>query len=335
MKSDTINLSSEVILVTGAAGSIGRELIFNFASKNPKQLILVDISETGIFNLVKELQTNHPKLDFVYFIESICNSGFIDFLFQEYKITSVFHAAAYKHVSLMEQNICAAITTNIYGAKLLIDSATTAGVRRFIFISTDKAVEPVSVMGRTKKVVEDYLVLKQQEGLKSQICTLRLCNVYGSSGSVVPVFKNRIALNLPLKIKGQNVKRAFISVEEINEIVDWLLAQKDCTGIFIPKNPKVFTILEIAQQVIRDFKNISPDEYPIQFVDLPKSEKQEESLKNTSEKTIQIEDSPLVQLEKMKLQHFDLELLERCFLAAKSYDEQEALKSLNNLCVEY
>lgn len=334
MKSDTIDLSSEVILVTGAAGSIGRELVFNFASKNPKQLILVDISETGLSNLIKELQINYPKLNFVYFTESICNSAFIDFLFQKHKITSVFHAAAYKHVSLMEQNICAAITTNIYGAKLLIDSATTASVRRFIFISTDKAVEPISVMGRTKKVVEDYLVWKQQEGSLPQICTLRLCNVYGSSGSVVPVFKNRIALNLPLEIKGQNVKRAFIAVEEINDITDWLLAQIDCGGIFIPKNPKVFTILEIAQQVIRDFKNISPEEYPIQFIDLPKSEKQEESLKNTSENIIQLEGSPLVQLKTMKQRHFNLELLERCFFAAKSYDEQEALKSLKNLCIE-
>ncbi|MEH6658544.1 polysaccharide biosynthesis protein [Leeuwenhoekiella marinoflava] len=332
MMSDRIDLSLEVILVTGAAGSIGRELGLNFASKNPEQLILVDISETGLFNLIEELQVNHPKTNFIYFTESICNPEFLNFLFQNYKITSVFHAAAYKHVSLTEQNVCAAITTNIYGAKLLIDKATTAGVRRFIFISTDKAVDPVSVMGRTKKVVEDYLVFKQIENNHIQICTLRLCNVYGSSGSVVPVFKNRIASNLPLEIKGQNIKRAFITVDVINQIADWLLVVEDCTGIFIPKNPKVFTILEIAHQVLKETGVTSVEEYPVQFIHLPNFEKQEESLKNTSEKAIQIESSELIQIEKKKAQHFNIELLEACLLAAKSYKRDEVQSLLNKLC---
>ena len=331
MRKDATDLNSEVILVTGAAGSIGRELVFNFASQNSKLLILVDISETGLFHVIEALRQNYPKTNYRYFTESICNAAFLDFLFKKYAITSVFHAAAYKHVAMMEENRCVAITTNVYGAQLLIDKALMNAVNRFIFVSTDKAVAPVSVMGRTKKVVEEYLIFKQKKRTNTQIAVLRLCNVYGSSGSVVPVFEKRIASNLPLEIKGTGVKRAFISVDAIKPIANWLLTTANCTGIFIPKNVEVATIYEVAQHVLKGSGVTSPQDYPITLLELPSFEKEEESLKSNTEQEVDLGVSPLIKIEQSVSQEFNLELLKKCLLAAKSYNEEDALAMLKKL----
>ena len=178
---EAFTLKSETILITGAAGSIGRSLALGLATSEVSHLILVDIAETAMHSLLDELTRTAPELQISFFIESIGNINFLNYLFNQFEISRIIHAAAYKHVALMEENVCSAIVTNISAAKLLIDTAEKDNVDQFILLSTDKAVSPSSLMGRTKKVVEDYIIWRKQKGSKILLlnkCPLRVFTSY-------------------------------------------------------------------------------------------------------------------------------------------------------------
>ncbi|MDP5044852.1 MAG: polysaccharide biosynthesis protein [Leeuwenhoekiella sp.] len=316
-------LTNETLLITGAAGSIGRELVLGFAFKKPKRLILVDISETGLHSLLEELTVKFSEVTVSYFVESVCNADFLNHLFANFKITSVFHAAAYKHVSLMQENTCAAITTNILGAQLLIDSSIKYKVNQVVVISTDKAVNPINTMGRTKKVVEDYLKFRLKDCVNTKLIALRLCNVYGSAGSVVPVFKKRIEQNLPIEIKDKNLVRDFISSTRVLEICEYLLANKELEGLFIPKKTEKKAITQIATEVLHAFA-VDAKSYPIVFTKLPKIEKLEEELWSSTESRKFINNSPVAAIESSTDSQFDLNLLQDCLAAAQIYSVENA-----------
>ncbi|MFI8379010.1 polysaccharide biosynthesis protein [Leeuwenhoekiella sp. NPDC079379] len=320
-------LTNETLLITGAAGSIGRELVLGFAFKKPKRLILVDISETGLHSLLEELTVKFSEVTVSYFVESVCNADFLNHLFVNFKITSVFHAAAYKHVSLMQENTCAAITTNILGAQLLIDSSIKYKVNQVVVISTDKAVSPVNTMGRTKKVVESYLNFRLKDCVNTKLIALRLCNVYGSAGSVVPVFKKRIEQNLPIEIKDKNLVRDFISSTQVLEMFNYLLANKELEGLFIPKKTEKKAITQIATEVLHAFA-VDAKSYPIVFTKLPKIEKLEEKLWSSTESRKNIENSPLVAVENTTDILFDLQIMQECIAAAQNYSIENAQNKL-------
>ena len=323
-------LKNQTILITGAAGSIGRELVLGLAQYQPQQLILVDISELGMHSLLQEMAIHFPQVKLTYYLESICDAAFITALFERHLIDLVFHAAAYKHVSLMEENVCAAVKTNIKGAKLLIDTSCKHNISRFIFISTDKAVEPVSIMGMTKKVVEEYLLFKQSQAMNTQLNILRLCNVYDSSGSVVPVFKARIQQQLPLEIKGKEVRRAFIQKAVILELVLKLLKLKDSAGVFIPGKTNVLTVERIAEKLLKEYVGTSLDNYPITYLALPEYEKQEELLYSSREQVEASSEELLAKITSPK-SLLDLSNLAHCILAAEAFEDEKTRQLLNKI----
>jgi len=325
-------LKNQTILITGAAGSIGRELVVGLAQYQPKQLILVDISELGMHSLLQEMATHFPKVKLKYYLESICDTAFITALFERHLIDLVFHAAAYKHVSLMEKNVCAAVKTNIKGAKLLIDTSCKHNISRFIFISTDKAVEPVSIMGMTKKVVEEYLLFKKTENITTQLSILRLCNVYDSSGSVVPVFKERIQQKLPLEIKGNDVQRAYIHKDQLLPMVLAILDSAHSDGVFIPKHFSVQTVAQIANHWVQELLGISLSEYPVTYKALPEYEKEKELLYLESDTVHAMDNDVLMRIEPSTTQ-IDIEMLTQCIKTAEAFKPDEARVLLQKLTV--
>ncbi|MEC7782202.1 MAG: SDR family NAD(P)-dependent oxidoreductase [Bacteroidota bacterium] len=325
-------LKNQTILITGAAGSIGRELVLGLAQYQPKQLILVDISELGMHSLLQEMAIHFPQVKLTYYLESICDAAFIAALFERQRIDLVFHAAAYKHVSLMEANVCAAIKTNIKGAKLLIDTSCKHKISRFIFISTDKAVEPVSIMGMTKKVVEEYLLFKQSQAMNTQLNILRLCNVYDSSGSVVPVFKERIQQKLSLEIKGDEVQRAYIQKDQLLPMVLAILDTAHSGRVFIPKLFSVQTVAQIANHLVQELLGISLSEYPIAYKALPEYEKEKELLYLKSDTVHSMDNDVLLRIDPSTTQ-IDIEMLMQCIKAAEAFKSAEARVLLQKLAI--
>src|SRR5690606_4381852 len=202
------NFSEEIILITGAAGSIGSGLVKQLLHSSYKQLILIDTAESQLYYLIKELDIQHDKK--VHFlIMDVREKDSMEWLFEIYKPTLIFHAAAYKHVSLMEDNPYEAVKLNIFATKLLADLAIKHKTKTFVFISTDKAVNPISVMGMTKLIAEKYLdFLRSSKG--TAFITTRFGNIFGSNGSVVPLFIKQIKSGRPLTITNKEVTRYFI-----------------------------------------------------------------------------------------------------------------------------
>ncbi|MEN3324108.1 SDR family NAD(P)-dependent oxidoreductase [Mariniflexile soesokkakense] len=202
------DFSEETILITGAAGSIGSELAKHILACDYKKMILIDMAESPLYNLIKEFENeNINKIECL--LLNINETNSIEYLFKTYKPTLIFHAAAYKHVPLMEAHPYEAVKTNILATKLLADLAIKHNVKKFIFISTDKAVNPISVMGITKLIAENYIIQQTQKSTV-QFKITRFGNIIGSNGSVLPLFKNQIDSGLPLTITSKTIARYFI-----------------------------------------------------------------------------------------------------------------------------
>ncbi|PKQ44051.1 polysaccharide biosynthesis protein [Confluentibacter flavum] len=202
------DFSEETIFITGAAGSIGSGIVNRLLHCSFKQLILIDNAESSLYYLIKELELqNHKNIGFS--ILDVRDKESMEWLFKAYQPTLIFHAAAYKHVSLMEDNPYEAVKLNVFATKLLADLAIKHKIKKFIFISTDKAVNPISVMGRTKFIAEMYL-----DALNSSDDTIfliaRFGNVFGSNGSVVPLFIKQIESGKPITITNKKATRYFI-----------------------------------------------------------------------------------------------------------------------------
>lgn len=213
----SFNFSNETILITGAAGSIGSELARQLLKSSFYKLILIDIAESPLYNLIKEFE--HEKLKNIEFLLlNINEEDSLEFLFNKFKPTLVFHAAAYKHVPLMEAHPYEAVKTNILGTKLLADTAVKHHVKKFIFISTDKAVDPVSVMGYSKSIAEHYLMTEFNHVI-TQFLITRFGNIMGSNGSVLPLFINQIKNGLPLTITDSATTRYFMSKKKACKLI--------------------------------------------------------------------------------------------------------------------
>ena len=216
-KVSNFNFVNETILITGAAGSIGSALSKQLSKCQYKKLILVDVAESPLYDLINELEFDNTQNSH-FLILNITEKDALQHLFETYKPTIILHAAAYKHVPLMEANPFESIKVNIFGTKLLADLAFTHKVKKFIFISTDKAVNPISVMGISKRIATDYLM---SLSVKSNTCfiTTRFGNVLGSNGSVVPLFKKRIETGKPVIITDKAISRYFINTQKACHLI--------------------------------------------------------------------------------------------------------------------
>lgn len=210
---------SRVILVTGAGGSIGSELCRQIMIRGPKKLIILDHSEYFLYNVHRELENLNYEIEIVPILGSVCEASLINEVFQTHNVNVVFHAAAYKHLPIVEDNIIEGVRNNVFGTKIVADAAREYGVERFILVSTDKAVRPTSIMGSTKRLAElvvQDLAIRNSRPLYSMV---RFGNVLGSSGSVIPLFEEQISRGGPVTVTHSDITRYFMTISEAARLV--------------------------------------------------------------------------------------------------------------------
>ena len=269
-------LRNRVVLITGAGGSIGAELCRQVATAQPARLILLGHGENSLFDVRERLRENFPALPLDVVLADIRNEPRLMKVFRDVQPAVVFHAAAHKHVPLMEENPVEAITNNVFGTRNVVECAAAAGTERLVLISTDKAVAPSSVMGATKRLAE-AIVRHTAKGTGRAFVVVRFGNVLGSRGSVIPTFKRQIERGGPVTITDPEMKRFFMTIPEAVHLV--LVAGGLGTGgeLFVLEMGEAIRILDLAQDVIR-LSGVHPDTVPIRFSGLRPGEKLTEAL---------------------------------------------------------
>ncbi|MEO1090857.1 MAG: nucleoside-diphosphate sugar epimerase/dehydratase [Pseudomonadota bacterium] len=212
-------VAGQVVVVTGAGGSIGSELVRQVAARGPSRLLLLDHTEHALYEIDLDLSVRFPEVVRVPVLGDVRDRQRIQSLFLRERPTVVFHAAALKHVPLVEANPCEGILTNVIGTQVVADAAVAAGVGKMVMISTDKAIRPVSVMGATKRAAEAYCQAVDVSGVATRFITVRFGNVLGSTGSVVPLFKRQIEAGGPVTVTHPEMRRYFMTVQEATELV--------------------------------------------------------------------------------------------------------------------
>ncbi len=278
------DIKGRVVLITGAAGSIGSELVRQIARFYPKKIILFDQAETPLYDLDLELRENLHFFDFEIVIGSCTNPYRIRKIFDTFKPSIVFHAAAYKHVPMMENNPTEAVYNNVYGTKLIADFSVEYGVSKFVMISTDKAVNPTNIMGASKRIAEIYIQTLNKTKA-TRFITTRFGNVLGSNGSVIPRFKKQIEKGGPVTITHPEVTRYFMTIPEACQLVLEAGAMGEGGEIFIFDMGKSVKILDLAKKMIKlSGMNLGKD-IQINFTGLRPGEKLYEELLNNKENT--------------------------------------------------
>lgn len=277
-------LKGQVIMVTGGAGSIGSEIVRQIANYDYKSLIIIDQAESDLYNLQQELKQNGFH-NFIPMVGDIRDKNRMNTFFQEYKPTIVFHAAAYKHVPLMEYNAYEAIKVNIAGTKMLVDLSLNYNVEKFVFVSTDKAVNPTNVMGATKRIAEMYISCMHQEN-KTKFITTRFGNVLGSNGSVIPLFRKQIENGGPLTVTHKDITRYFMTIPEASQLVLEAAAMGQGGEIFIFDMGKSVRIFDLAKNMIKLSGLRYPEDIDIKVTGLRPGEKLYEELLASGENTL-------------------------------------------------
>jgi FlaA1/EpsC-like NDP-sugar epimerase len=272
------------ILVTGAGGSIGSELCRQIARFDPAELIVLDMGETELFNIDLEIRERYPDLALLSIVGDIRDESRIKKLFKDFNIDIVFHSAAYKHVPLMEANPREAVLNNVYGTKVAAEISSKSGVDRFINISTDKAVNPSSIMGATKRVAENLILGLDPNG--TIFITVRFGNVLGSRGSVIPIFQNQIQKGGPITITDYEMKRYFMTIPEAVQLVMQAGAMGKGGDVFVLDMGDPVSIYQVAEELIR-LSGLEPDkDIPIVISGKRPGEKLYEELLTAEEGTM-------------------------------------------------
>lgn len=281
-------IKNQVVLVTGAAGSIGSEIVKQLLKFNPNNIVLLDQGESQLFELQMELQ-HYSNITVA--VADVCNPNRMERVFKFFQPTYVFHAAAYKHVPLMEDNPYEAINTNIFGTRILANLSVKYGVKKFVFVSTDKAVNPTNIMGATKRVSEVYVQsLNAKLALESEnhtkFVTTRFGNVLGSNGSVIPIFKKQIEAGGPVTVTHPEITRYFMTIPEACQLVLEAGVMGNGGEIFIFDMGESVKIIDLAKKMIRLY-GLKPEvDIDIVYSGLRPGEKLKEELLGTKENTV-------------------------------------------------
>ena len=237
------------VMITGGGGSIGSELARQIAKVSPARLVLLDDYENGVYDIQQELKTRFPELNLRVEIANICDREVIDGIFLHHTPDIVLHAAAHKHVPLMERNVIEAVKNNVFGTLNLVEVCEHYGVKRFIMISTDKAVNPTNVMGATKRMCE--MIVQSRSGKTTSFSATRFGNVLGSNGSVIPLFKRQIANGGPITLTDRRITRYFMTIPEASQLVMTSGAMARNGELFVLDMGRPVKILELAEDMVR------------------------------------------------------------------------------------
>ena len=330
-------IEGKVVLITGAAGSIGSEISKQVISYNPNKLILLDQSETGLFDLRSMI--GHKVADIV--IADVCDQKHIDQIFEKYRPQMVFHTAAYKHVPLMEDNPDAAITCNIQGTKTVADCAVNYDVEKFVFVSTDKAVNPTGVMGASKRIAEMYVQSLNQSRRNfkfkyPKFVTTRFGNVLGSSGSVIPVFQKQIQKGGPLTVTHPEITRYFMTIPEACQLVLEAGVMGDGGEIYIFDMGESVKIIDMAEKMIK-LSGFEPyKEIDIEFTGLRQGEKLYEELLNTEENTKPTHHPKIMIANVREVMYDDVNFaINNLISHVRDNDKMALVKEMKNLVPEF
>ena len=339
MESVGAMLHGKRILITGSAGSIGSEMVRQIAKYSPAELILIDSAETPQHDIRLMMAKQFPDIKAETIVTTICSKSRMEHIFKTYLPDYVFHAAAYKHVPMMENNPCESIQNNVYGTKILADLAVKYGVKKFVMISTDKAVNPTNVMGCSKRICEIYVQSLNkaiEEGIingKTQFVTTRFGNVLGSNGSVIPLFKKQIKAGGPVTVTDPRIIRYFMLIPEACKLVLEAGTKGNGGEIFVFDMGKPVKIADMAQRMINlsGAKNVE-----IKYTGLRAGEKLYEEVLNEKESTkpsfhdkIRIAEVREYDYTEVSKQIDDL--IEK----SKLYDEMLTVKCMKEIVPEY
>lgn len=339
MESVGAMLYGKRILITGSAGSIGSEMVRQIAKYGPAELILIDSAETPQHDIRLMMAKQFPEIKAETIVTTICSKSRMEHIFKTYLPDYVFHAAAYKHVPMMENNPCESVQNNVYGTKILADLAVKYGVKKFVMISTDKAVNPTNVMGCSKRICEIYVQSLNkaiEEGIingKTQFVTTRFGNVLGSNGSVIPLFKKQIKAGGPVTVTDPRIIRYFMLIPEACKLVLEAGTKGNGGEIFVFDMGKPVKIADMAQRMINlsGAKNVE-----IKYTGLRAGEKLYEEVLNEKESTkpsfhdkIRIAEVREYDYTEVSKQIDDL--IEK----SKLYDEMLTVKIMKEIVPEY
>ena len=332
-------INGKKVIITGAAGSIGSEITRQVAAMNPNSIILVDQAETPMHSLMLEINEKYKQAPAEYIISDITDSVTMDKLFEKYRPDIVLHAAAYKHVPMMEFNPTEAVRNNIFGTKIIADLAIKYGVKKFIMISTDKAVNPTNVMGATKRAAEIYvqsLFHSQNKPQKTQFITTRFGNVLGSNGSVIPLFKKQIENGGPVTITDKNIIRYFMTIDEACSLV----LEASCIGeggeIFIFDMGTPVKIYDLAKNMITLAGLTVDKDIKIIETGLRPGEKLYEELLYDKEKSIPTSNKKILKSITVQYDYQHVaELMSTMNDFVHSDDEEQTVRTLKKLVPEY
>jgi FlaA1/EpsC-like NDP-sugar epimerase len=281
-------ISGKIILVTGAAGSIGSEIVRQLIAYFPAKLVLVDQAESALYDLEYELAGKVPtNVQLIVNVADVSDTRRISKIFKSHRPDIVFHAAAYKHVPLMENNPYEAIKTNVIGTRILAELSSEVGVEKFVMVSTDKAVNPTNVMGATKRLAEMYTQsMNQIEGVKTKFIATRFGNVLGSNGSVIPLFKKQIERGGPVTVTHPEITRYFMTIPEACELVLEAATMGQGGEVFVFDMGESVKIIDLAKKMITLSGLRVDKDIEIRYTGLRPGEKLYEELLNNDENTL-------------------------------------------------
>ena len=341
-KSISKQLKEKTILITGAAGSIGSEIVRQVLGFNPKIVIILDHAETPLHNLCLETLAMNSDAKIVAVIADVRSKKALEKVFKSYNPHVVFHAAAYKHVPLMEENPSQAILTNIKGTKNLADLSCKYHVKKFVMVSTDKAVNPSNVMGASKRIAEKYvqsLFLKNQRennGGATKFITTRFGNVLGSNGSVVPLFTKQIAEGGPVTITHQDIIRYFMTIPEACQLVLEAGAMGNGGEIYIFDMGKPVKIIDLAKKMIKLAGFIPDKEIKIKIVGLRPGEKLYEELLNDTSKTLPTYHNKIMIAQEIQDEYENLHTeIDELIGIADFYDNDDIVAKMKKIVPEF
>ena len=339
MESVGMMLRGKRIMITGSAGSIGSEMVRQISEYNPAEMVLIDSAETPQHDIRLMMAKQFPNIKAETIVTTICSKSRMEHIFETYRPDYVFHAAAYKHVPMMENNPCESIQNNVYGTKILADLSVKYGVKKFVMISTDKAVNPTNVMGCSKRICEIYVQSLNQaikDGIikgETQFVTTRFGNVLGSNGSVIPLFKRQIRNGGPVTVTDPNIIRYFMLIPEACELVLEAGTKGNGGEIFVFDMGKPVKIADLAKRMINlsGAKNVE-----IKYTGLRAGEKLYEELLNNEESTKpSFNDKIRIAIVREYNYNDVVNSINELIEISKSYDEMATVKKMKEIVPEY